>query len=161
PFSVTYDPAAGHNLPYGADINFYLKAKPGVKDRVRLTISDASGKTVRTIDCNPQRAEGGAAAGQEPGEEEDFGARPVSCHADAGINRVWWDLRGEPTTQVRLRTAHAIATEVALGPQGWRAAPGAGRISLLAPPGVYTVKLTINDQEFTHKLNVLKDPHST
>jgi len=50
PFSVNYDPAAGHNLPYGADINFYLKAKPGEKDRVRLTISDAAGKTVRSID---------------------------------------------------------------------------------------------------------------
>jgi hypothetical protein len=32
---------------------------------------------------------------------------------------------------------------------------------LLAPPGVYSVKLTVNDQEFTQKLNVLKDPHST
>jgi hypothetical protein len=159
PFSVTYDPAAGQNLPYGADINFYLKSKPGAKDRVRLTISDAGGKMVRTIDCNPQHAEGGAA--QEPGEEESFGPRQISCHAEAGINRAWWDLRGEPTTQIRLRTAHQYAPEVAPGPQGWRAAPGAGRISLLAPPGVYSVKLTVNDQEFTQKLNLLKDPHST
>jgi hypothetical protein len=160
PFSVTYDPAAGHNLPYGADINFYLKSKPAAKDRVRLTISDAGGKTVRTIDCNPQRAEGGAAA-QESGEEESFGPRPISCHAEAGINRVWWDLRGEPTTQIRLRTAHLYAADVVPGPQGWRASTGAGRISLLAVPGVYTVKLTVNDQDFTQKLNVLKDPHST
>jgi photosystem II stability/assembly factor-like uncharacterized protein len=165
PVSVTYDPAAGQNLPYGSDINFYLKAKPGAKDRVRLTISDAGGKIVRTIDCNPQRGEGTAAggegaAGAEPGEDAP-GPRPTSCHAEAGINRVWWDLRDEPTSQIRLRTAHQFAPEVAPGPQGWRAAPGAGRISLLSPPGVYTVKLTVNDQEFTQKLNVLKDPHST
>jgi photosystem II stability/assembly factor-like uncharacterized protein len=160
PVSVTYDPAAGQNLPYGADINFYLKSKPGAKDRVQLTISDAGGKTVRTIDCNPQRTEGSAAPA-EPGEGEGFGPRPISCHADAGINRVWWDLRAEPTMQIRLRTAHLYAADVAPGPQGWRAAPGAGRISLLAPPGVYTVKLTVNDQELTQKLKLLKDPHST
>jgi len=162
PVSVVYDPTAGQNLPYGADINFYLKSKPGEKDRVRLTISDAAGKTVRAINCNPPRAEGGPPAA-EPGEPEFFGPRPISCHAEAGINRVWWDLRGEPTTQVRLRTTHLYAPDVTPGPQGWRAAPGfiAGRISLLAAPGAYTVKLTVKDQEFTQKLNVLKDPHST
>ncbi|HEV3037209.1 MAG TPA: sialidase [Candidatus Angelobacter sp.] len=166
PASVSYDPAAGHNLPYGADINFYLKSKPGPKDRVRITISDAGGKMVRAIDCNPQPGEASAATGTggppsaEPAEQE-FGPRPISCHAEAGINRVWWDLRGEPTTQIRLRTAHPYAPEVAPGPQGWRVAPGAGRLSLLAAPGVYTVKLAVNDQEFTQKLNLLKDPHST
>lgn len=163
PFSVTYDPAAGHNLPYGADINFYLKSKPAAKDRVRLTISDASGKTVRTIDCNPQHPESGAAPGAEPGEGEFGGPRPITCHAEAGINRVWWDLRGEPTTQVRFRTVNLSAPELAPGPQGWRAAPNsvAGRISLLSPPGAYTVKLTVNGEDFIQKLNVLKDPHST
>src|SRR5205809_7748745 len=119
---------------------------------------------VRTIDCNPQRGEGSAATGTagpptaEPGEQESFGSRPISCHAEAGINRVWWDLRSEPTTQIRLRTTHLYAPDIAPGPPGWRPAPGAGRISLLAAPGVYTVKLAVNDQEFTQKLNVLKDP---
>ncbi len=159
PFSVTYDPTAGQNPPYGADINFYLKAKPGEKDRVKLTISDAAGKTVRTIDCNPRRPEGPE---PQPGEPEFFfGPGSISCHAEAGINRVWWDLRGEPTTQVRLRTDHLYATDLHPGPQGWRPAPGAGRFSLLEPPGAYTLKLTVNDQEFTQKLTILKDPHST
>jgi len=166
PVSVTYDPAAGQNLPYGADINYYLKSKPGTKDRVRLTISDAGGKIVRAIDCNPQGSEGSAATGTEVAQgaepaDEGPGPRPTSCHAEAGINRVWWDLRGVPSSQIRLRTPHQYAPEVAPGPQGWRAAPGAGRISLIAPPGVYTLKLTVNDQEFTQKLNVIKDPHST
>jgi photosystem II stability/assembly factor-like uncharacterized protein len=166
PFSVTYDPVAGQNVPYGADINFYLKSKPAATDRVRLTISDVNGKTVRTADCNPRHAEESAAAGSsaaEPGEEERSGSRPITCHAEAGINRVWWDLRDEPTAQIRLRTAHLYAKDVVPGAQGWRAATGgvSGRISLLAPPGTYTVKLKVNDQEFTQKLNVLKDPHST
>src|SRR5262249_48002556 len=92
PVSVSYDPAAGQNLPYGADINFFLKSKPGAKDRVRITISDATGKIVRAIDCNPQRAESGGASA-EAGEGEFFGPRPISCRAEAGINRAWWDLR--------------------------------------------------------------------
>src|SRR5438067_960356 len=118
PVSVNYDPAAGQNLPYGADINFYLKSKPGAKDRVRLTISDAAGKTVRAIDCNPQPGEASAATGTagppsaEPAEPEPTGPRAIACHAEAGINRVWWDLRGEPTTQIRLRTAHLYAPDL-------------------------------------------------
>src|SRR5262249_29237284 len=166
PVSVTYDPAAGQILPYGADINFYLKAKPDAKDQVRITISDAAGKLVRSINCNPQPGEGSAETGTggapaaEPGEDF-FGPRPIACHSEAGINRVWWDLRGEPTTQIRLRTAHLYASDILPGAQGWRGASGAARISLLVPPGVYTVKLRVNDQEFTQNLKVLKDPHSS
>jgi hypothetical protein len=78
-----------------------------------------------------------------------------------GINRVWWDLRAEPSTEVRLTTHPLYAPDVPLGPEGWRTAPGVRRISLLAPSGTYTVKLAVGGREFTQKLNVLKDPHST
>jgi hypothetical protein len=77
-------------------------------------------------------------------------------------NCFWWDLRGEPADNPN-SVAHgaSVCPHVAPGPQGWRAAPGpiAGRISPLAAPG-NAVKLTVNDQEFTQKLNVLKDPYS-
>jgi len=33
-------------------------------------------------------------------------------------------------------------------------------VSLLVLPGTYTVTLTVADEKFTQKLNVLKDPHS-
>jgi hypothetical protein len=39
-------------------------------------------------------------------------------------------------------------------------APGAGRISILMPPGQYTVKLTVDGREQSQPLTVLKDPHS-
>jgi formiminotetrahydrofolate cyclodeaminase len=52
-------------------------------------------------------------------------------------------------------------TELPLGPEGWRQASSVGRISLLVPPATYTVKLAVGGQEFSQKLNVLKDPHST
>jgi hypothetical protein len=60
------DPTVGENPQYGASINYYVRA--AVKDGGTLTISDAKGQVVRTIPA--------------PGE--------------AGLNRVYWDLRGGP-----------------------------------------------------------------
>ena len=164
PFSVTYDPTAGRNPLYGAAINFYLKSKLGERDRARLTISDASGKVVREIECRPPRTEGARPATGQGGPgggggEGGPGGRP--CEAKPGINRYWWDLRFEPSEEIKLRTSPLYAPDVTVGPQGWRSAPGAGRISLLAPPGTYTVTLTLGDEKSSQKLNILKDPHST
>src|SRR5258708_34010331 len=61
---------------------------------------------------------------------------------------------------MRLRTSPQYAPEITLGPEGWRPAPGERRIALLAPPGTYTVKLTVEGKEYTQPLKVLKDPHS-
>jgi len=131
PFSQTDDPTAGQNPPYGASINYYLKATP--KSEVKIRIEDAEGKTVRTF----------------------------TGSKNAGLNRIWWDLQGEPSKEIRLRTSPAYAPEIRVGPEGWRPAPGAGRISLLLPPGTYTVKLTVDGQEVSQPLVVRKDPHSS
>ncbi|MGC1107572.1 MAG: hypothetical protein WA876_13635, partial [Candidatus Acidiferrales bacterium] len=131
PAAVSYDPTAGHNPPFGVVINYYLKS-PAEGD-VKIAIQDASGKTVRTFDGKK----------------------------DAGINRVWWDLKFEPSKAIHLRTSPLYAPEVTVGPEGWRPAPGVDPISLLAPPGTYTVKLIVNGHEYAQELNVLKDPHST
>ena len=77
----------------------------------------------------------------------------------AGINRVWWDLEGEPSTQIKLRTKPLYADWVEMGEEGWRAA-AVGRISILEPPGTYTVVLEAGGRETTQPLRVLKDPHS-
>jgi photosystem II stability/assembly factor-like uncharacterized protein len=161
PFGVSYDPTAGHNPPYGAPINFYLKSKLGEKERVKLTISDASGKTVREIECRAAREEG-ARRPTGPGAGGEEGEGGPSCEVKPGINRVWWNLRSEPSTEMRLRTSPLYAPDVKSGPEGWRrASGGAGRIDLLVPPDTYTVTLTAGEQKLTQKLNVLKDPHSS
>jgi len=133
PAAVTYDPTAGQNPPYGADINYYLQSAPKEKEEVKLEILDASGKVVRKLE--PRK--------------------------DAGISRVYWNLRFEPTEQVKLRTSPLYDPELRVGPDGWRPMPGNPRSELLAPPGVYTVKLTAGGKEYAQKLTVLKDPHST
>ncbi|MGH9730485.1 MAG: sialidase, partial [Candidatus Acidiferrales bacterium] len=131
PASVTYDPTAGHNPPFGAVINYYLKS--ATKDAVKIEIADASGKTVRTFDGT----------------------------TSAGVNRVWWDMRFDPGKQFRLRTSPLYAPEVTVGPEGWRPAPGVEPAGPLATPGTYTVKLLAGGKEYTQKLRILKDPHST
>jgi len=131
PASATYDPTAGHNPPFGAVINYYLKS--ATKDAVKIEIADAGGRTVRTFDGTK----------------------------NAGVNRVWWDMRFDPGKQFRLRTSPLYAPEVTVGPEGWRPAPGVEPVGLLATPGTYTVKLLAGGKEYTQKLRILKDPHST
>lgn len=164
PAAVSYDPTAGHNPPYGAPIAFYLKSKVGEKERVHLTISDASGKTVREFDCraakeeSAQRPVGPGGPGGGGGGAGGEGGAP--CEVKPGINRMWWNLRSEPSAEFKLRTSPLYAPDVKVGPEGWRPAPDAGRLSLLEPPGAYTVTLMVGGEKFSQKLNVLKDPHS-
>jgi photosystem II stability/assembly factor-like uncharacterized protein len=130
PVSVDYDPTAGQNPPYGASINYFLKSAPS--GDVKIRIEDAKGQTVRTL----------------------TGTKTV------GINRVNWDLRGEQTKEVRLRTSPAYAAEIRNGADGWRLAPDGTRMSVLLPPGTYTVKLSAGGQELSQPLVVRKDPNS-
>lgn len=62
---------------------------------------------------------------------------------------------------MRLFTAPEHAPEITGGPEGWRPAPGASAVALLAPPGTYTLKLTVDGKDYTQSLKVLKDPHSS
>ena len=130
-----------------------------------MTISDTSGKVVREIECHAPKEEGARrpagprGPGGGGGEEGEGGGPP--CEAKPGINRIWWDLRSERSEEIKLRTSPLYAPDVKVGPEDWRAAPGASRISLLAPPGTYTVTLTLGEEKFSQKLKVLKDPHST
>jgi hypothetical protein len=130
--STTYDdPTTGENPPYGASINYYLKAAPPASSPVKVTILDDRGAVVRTL--------------------TDTGK--------AGINRVHWDLRFEPSAEVRLRTAPMYAPHIVPDAKG-RVAPGTSTLSLLAPPGTYTVKLAAGGVEQTQPLVVRKDPNS-
>jgi photosystem II stability/assembly factor-like uncharacterized protein len=55
----------GPNAPNGALIHYYLKAKPGAGEQVKITVTDKAGKTVRSLNGT----------------------------GEAGINRVVWDTR--------------------------------------------------------------------
>jgi hypothetical protein len=140
PFSLSYDPSAGFSTPYGAPIDFYLKkgsdstvrdsagTKIVNKDSIAITISDASGRVVRTI----------------------------NAPRNAGINRVWWNLRGDLTKQAKLRTSPEYAGWFTVTLDG-RNAPTIGRVGVLEPPGTYTVKIAGTNE--SQPLVIKRDPN--
>jgi photosystem II stability/assembly factor-like uncharacterized protein len=130
PASMANDPTSGDDPPYGASINYFLKSAPA--GDVTISILDQQGQVVRRL--NGSNAQ--------------------------GLNRIHWDLRYEPTREVRARTPPLYAPDVTLGPDGTRSAPGAGRLAILAPPGTYTVQLNAGGKQITQKLEVRKDPNS-
>jgi len=99
---------------------------------VVIEILDAAGKSVRTINDSTTRA---------------------------GLNRTYWDLRNTTPKAPRLRTKPMYNAEFTMNADGTRDAPGMGSISVLMPPGKYTVKLTASGQTFTQPLEVLRDPN--
>ena len=123
------DQSDGDDPPAAASINYWLRE--ATEDSVNIRIVNAFGNTVRTL----------------PGTGK------------AGINRVWWNLWGEPTTQIKLRTKPRYAAWVELDEDRARNAP-VGRITRLAPPATYTVVLDVAGQEYKQQLVVHKDPHS-
>jgi len=123
------DPSAGQNPPYGASINYWLA--DALEDSVTLRITDRSGRLVRTL----------------------------SGPHSPGVNRIWWNLRDEPSTEIKLRTKPLYADWVDLGEDGWRS--GGQNLSMLVPPGTYTVTLEVDGQSPSQQeLRVLKDPNS-
>jgi hypothetical protein len=125
------DPTVGENPQYGATLNYYLKGT--VPAGGTVTISNARNEVVRTF--------------------------PVP--GGAGLNRVHWDLRFTPTKALRFRTDPMYGHELPLGEDDTRPPAGGNpQIAVLAPPGAYTVKLTIGGRDYTQPLTVRKDPHS-
>lgn len=76
-----------------------------------------------------------------------------------GINRAWWDLRGETIDEIVFRTKPQYADWFPLDKKRTRKAPFPP-FSILHPPGEYTVHLSANGTSQTQKLEVKKDPHS-
>ena len=135
PFTMFDDQSDGENPPYGASINYWLAEE--VAGEVEVEIADAGGEVIRTLEGTNQ----------------------------AGVNRVWWDLTGEPVEEVRLRTKPIHGDDLSLGEDRWRPLPagplgGPGLGTILQPPGEYTVTLKVDGETFAQSLEVRKDPHS-
>jgi photosystem II stability/assembly factor-like uncharacterized protein len=131
-YSVSDDPTAGQNPPYGAAINYWVKTPPPAPSRVTLEILDSTNKVVRTF----------------------------TDSAKAGLNRAYWDLRSDTLRTPRMRTKPINDEEFQLGRDSTRAAPGFGSVNVLMPPGRYTVRLTVNGKQYSQPLRMLKDPNS-
>ncbi|HUD73184.1 MAG TPA: glycosyl hydrolase [Dongiaceae bacterium] len=126
----------GENPPYGAIINYALKAK--LDGDLKLDILDASGTVIRTWTSkkeDPERAE----------DDPDGGPRkkPVLANS-AGVQRFVWDLETQGAKrlwQVRHEGNADAAPRVV--------------------PGIYTARLTAGGQVLSTPIEVRPDPRIT
>ena len=128
--SASGDEAAGTNPDYGASVHLY--GGPDASGSAQIEVLDASGATVRTL----------------------------RGRVGPGINRFQWDLREEASRTPKLRTQPVEHEHVEFNGQGWRPLGEGGRVRPLAPPGTYTLRVSVGDWSDSVELEVLKDPDS-
>jgi photosystem II stability/assembly factor-like uncharacterized protein len=125
--------ALGANPPGGVVIDYSLKAEP--KDDIALEIVDAKGQLVRKYSSKEKK----------PEEEAQFfgpqGTPPIP--KKVGLNRITWDMRYDVP----------------------RAIPGAQYDNgppegVLALPGKYQVKLTVEGKTYSAPIEIVPDPRS-
>jgi photosystem II stability/assembly factor-like uncharacterized protein len=168
--------AAGKNPPYGASIQYWLKAPvkdPGDPDSTAS--GSSSGRESAPVLTEQER---------EEQEREKAKAKPIEITIldasgqklrslrgtnKAGVNRVYWDLRYEPTFPVRLRTTPAgnprVWDEKRFRGQEHRGVFYYGiRETRRGPhvaPGAYTVTLSVDGKpQPPQSLTVLRDPNT-
>lgn len=133
----------GQNAPAGTAISYQLKAAPS--GDVRITISDYTGKVIRTLNGTK----------------------------DVGLNRVQWNLRGDPpprpagfggggggnapAAQPTTAASGTPPTGQPAAGQGGGGGRGGFNIGPALEPGTYLVKLTIDGKDLTTKVVVEAD----
>ena len=100
-------------------------------DKVKLHIVNSKGDTIRTIKAKGKK----------------------------GINRAIWNFKGEPSDNMELHMKPLYADWYPMDKNGTRKSI-VEKISVLQPPGNYTVKATINDKEMEQSFELVKDPNS-
>jgi len=133
------------NPPPGALIYYALAAAPA--GEITLDVLDQAGKVVRHLSSTPEAPVEEAA---RPPHPNFWVAPPVALPAAAGLNRINWDVRYDPPP------AFHHSFDINANPGLTPPSPEGP----LAPPGDYTVRLTVNGRSFTQPLTVTNDPRA-
>jgi hypothetical protein len=133
------------NPPDGAIIYYSLGSKPS--GRVMLDVLDSAGAVVRHYSSDPIPPVPEAARPPHP----NFWVKVEQpLPTDAGMHRVNWDLRYDsPPAFTHTFEINANPGETPASPEG-----------ALVPPGIYTVRLTVNGKSHSEKVTVTNDPRS-
>lgn len=158
---------AGQNPPPGAIIDYYVP--PGVAGPVRLDILDPAGKIIRAFSSDDpvppdparNREEYDRLCQRTPtaphcGLPLYWPAPIMRLASTEGMHRFSWDMRYEPVTPEDGPLGAAIS---ATGAVPGRTYPNVN--SPWAPPGRYTVRLSVNGKTFTQPLVLRLDPRVT
>jgi hypothetical protein len=130
------DEPIAENAPWGAYIDYSLAATPA--QPIELSIYDANGKLVRSYSsADKARKPDLARINMTP----DWFREPVVLETTPGLHRFVWPLRYAPPAALSHGNVYADGA--------W------------APPGQYTVKLTVDGKTFQEPLTVVHDPRVT
>lgn len=135
------DRASGRNPPEGAQISYFLKAKP--KAEITLEIRDAQGRLVRTLRSTRRPPD---YSGDEDDEESEAGEEPKKADlaTDPGVQRAVWDLRWEGARKIY--QGKIDTGDPAKGP--------------FAVPGTYSLTLNVDGRTATSALTLKADPRA-
>ncbi|MEN0048476.1 MAG: sialidase, partial [Bacteroidota bacterium] len=127
------EPSFGEDPPNGASLHYWLSEAQAksLEEELSLTITTMAGDTVRTL----------------------------KHKSKVGLNRVWWDFRDNPSTEITLRTKPRYASWYPMSEERTRNST-VPPISNLVAPGDYQVHLTLEGETQTQTIKVLKDPNS-
>lgn len=142
-----FPPEVPHSLnpPDGVLIYYSLGARPS--GDISLDVLDAAGHAVRHMSSAPITPVEDAA---HPPNPSFWLATPEPMPTAMGLNRVNWDLRyDDPPAFSHSYGINANPGLTPASPQG-----------PLAPPGTYTVRLTVNGKQYAQTVSVRNDPRS-
>ncbi len=133
------------NPPDGASIDYWLSATPTTP--ITLDITDASGAMVRQLSSAVPAA---VLEAVRPPHPNFWIAAPHGMSANAGTNRVTWDLRADaPPAFIHSFEINANPGLTPVSPEG-----------ALVAPGVYTLTLRVDARAYTQRVTVRNDPRS-
>ncbi len=159
PFQQPNDPAEGTNPTYGASIHYWLTESDTQELDDKRPHNDAE------TDNNDSDKEADEEADAPKIEIFAADGTLIRTHdeiaAGPGLHRIHWDLLSEPTDRIDLRTQPDENPHIPVPDDpGYRGLSDGFRVRYLAPPGTYTVRLTVSGNSFEQPLEVRKDPNS-
>jgi photosystem II stability/assembly factor-like uncharacterized protein len=165
------DPAAGRNPDPGASISYWLsKEMSGAADQgevdepgetQEMGIPGNTGTLNEEMDPSGGRNRRTRVTIEILNDNGEVVRTIRNAPARPGLNRTYWNMRYESSARAVMRTKPLGHPHVELNENGTRN-PGDGRpITPMAPPGIYTLQLKVNNEPPQEQpLTLLMDPAS-
>src|SRR5205823_14639538 len=115
------DPANGQTPPYGAAISYWIRRAPNDSGKGPATRADVGKPAALRDTARADTTKKAAPADSVTITIADASGavvRTMKGPAEAGLDRVWWNLRYDRTREAKLRTSPEHAPWFAVSPSG-------------------------------------------